>query len=234
MARQFRPQKWSLIGTLLMCFVLVGLGTWQLNRLAWKTDFLHRIQAGMAARAVPLPEKIADPKDWEYRRVTMAGQFLYKSEFLIKPRVMNRQSGYHMVVPFRRISGGIVFVNRGWISDDLMQKVSRPRGIVQVEGIIQAPEKYRFTPENNAAKGDWYWMDTGAMAAAAQLKNVAPFVVTVAAQQEGVYPVGGQLRLDIPNDHRQYAIFWYVMAFLLASLYFAAHFQPVEDKDAGL
>ncbi len=204
-----------------------------MNRLAWKTALIDHITAQMAAKPVPLPEKIDHPEQWEFRRVSMAGKFLYRHEFLIKPRTLDGVNGYHMVVPFKRASGGIVFVNRGWISDDLMKKAVRPDGMVTVEGIVQVPHKSTFTPENDLLKNDWYWPDLNAMADASHFEeDVAPVIVNVAAKKEGLYPMGGQMRLDIPNDHKQYAIFWYVMALVLLGVYVLS--QMKDDKYAGL
>src|SRR4029077_17273767 len=39
----------------------------------------------------------------------------------------------------------------------------------------------------------------------------------------GGVPVGGQTRLDIPNDHLQYAITWFLIAAALAGGLFAFH-----------
>jgi surfeit locus 1 family protein len=230
MPRTFQPRTGPSIIASCMLAVLLGLGVWQLERLAWKTDLLKSIHDRMAQKPVPLPEKIADPAAWEYRRVKMAGQYVSDREFLIQPRTLDGKAGYHMYVPFRRVSGGIVFVNRGWISDDLLGKAIRPRGMVAVEGIVQLPHKSAFTPDNNPEKGEWYWPDVEAMAAAAHVKNPAPVIVTVAARRPGVYPAGGQVRLDIPNDHKQYAIFWFTMAFVLIGIWAMSSMTEVKKK----
>ncbi|RME61655.1 MAG: SURF1 family protein, partial [Alphaproteobacteria bacterium] len=60
--------------------VLVGLGTWQLQRLAWKRALIARIEAGLAAPPVPLPAQLDDPAAWEYRRVALAGRFDHAAE----------------------------------------------------------------------------------------------------------------------------------------------------------
>lgn len=218
--KKFSPPLGAVIFSLISFLILVGLGTWQVQRLHWKTGLLATISANMEKAPVPLPEKLDNPKTWEYRRVTLAGHFLYGHEFLIKPRTLDGVVGYHMFVPFERLSGGTVMVNRGWISKDLMPKATRPQGILQIEGIIQLPHKTYWTPPNNAQKNDWYWPDVNAMAAAVSLKNVAPVIVTVSAKKPGVYPAGGTVTLNIPNNHLQYAIFWFSMAVISQIIFF--------------
>lgn len=231
MKRKFRASRGATLFTLAAVAVLLALGTWQVQRLGWKTELIARIEARMAEKPVPLPEQIDDPAAWEYRRVTMAGRFLHDREFLVGPRTMEGRAGYHMVTPFRRASGGVVFVNRGWVPDEQLKGASRPSGIVRVEGIVQFPRKYRFTPDNVPQKDLWYWTDVAEMARAAKLDNVLPVTVSVAARQKGVYPAGGQLRLDIPNDHGQYAAFWYFMALALGIIYVVFYWR---EEDAGV
>ena len=220
MQSKFHPPLAAVILSLLAFTVLIGLGTWQLKRLEWKTNLLAEISTRMEKPPVPLPEKLDKPADWEYRRVTMAGHFLYEHEFLIKPRTLDGVSGYHMLVPFERLSGGTVMVNRGWISDAQMSKAIRPTGTIQIEGIVQLAHTNYWTLPNDPRKNDWYWPDVKAMAATAQLKNTAPVIVTISAAKQGVYPLAGKVELDIPNDHKQYAFFWFLMAFVSQVIFF--------------
>lgn len=235
--RKFQMRRIPTLATLAMVSVMLGLGFWQVERLEWKTALLDRLASQMAAKPVPLPEKLETPADWEYRPVSMAGQYLYDREFMVGPRTLDGKNGFHLVVPFRRASGGVVFVNRGWISQELRKKADRPEGIVQVEGFIQLPHKNYFTPENDTAKGQWYWLDPAAMGKAAKIENVAPIVVATPAAASGVYPAGGALRVDIPNDHKKYAIFWFGMAFVMLAVYILSGLQPadkLEEKNAGV
>lgn len=224
--------QFRLIPTLLTAAIVavaLGLGLWQMERLEWKTALLARLDSQMSAPAAPLPETV-EAKEWEYRRVTLAGEFLYDREFHLGPRVRDGQTGYDMIVPFRRVSGGTVLVNRGWIADGL--DVNRPEGILQVEGFVRFPRKTMFAPANDAAKNQWYWVDTKAMDATAPA-----FIIDAVAEPAGVYPAGGSLRVDIPNDHKNYAIFWFGMACVMLLIYIMASRQPAattERKNAGV
>ncbi|MBI3440234.1 MAG: SURF1 family protein [Proteobacteria bacterium] len=226
MQKKFQPALWATFFTLLLFTVLVGLGTWQLKRLEWKTTLLAQISNQMQKPPVPLPETITNPAAWEYRRVTLAGHFLYNHEFLIKPRVLNGVNGYHMLVPFQRASGGVVIVNRGWISDEWMSRAVRPQGTVQVEGIVQLAHPTYFTPPNNPQKNDWYWADIKAMADAAKVKDPLPVIVNIAKKEPGIYPVGGRVEVNITNNHAQYALFWFTMALILQIIFFIRYWKP--------
>ncbi|MDE1153907.1 MAG: SURF1 family protein [Micavibrio sp.] len=227
--RVFQPRLLPTAIMLLMLGVLVGLGYWQVERLAWKTKLLAAIDAHMAAPPVPMPELLGDRVDWQYRRVTLAGAYDYAHEFLIQPRTLDGKVGYHMVVPFRRASGGTVLVNRGWISDDLIKSAVRPQGLLQIEGVLQYPDKTAFTPDNAPATNSWFWIDTAAMGASLGLKDVPPAVVNIAESPANTFPVAGKLRLEFRNDHKQYAIFWFSMAGVLALIWFLSQWRVIED-----
>lgn len=232
MARKFQPKIGATIVTLLALCVLVGLGVWQLQRLAWKTTLIATVQQRMEEAAAPLPETIADLEAFEYRRVTMGGTYLYDHEFLVKPRTLDGKVGYHLVTPLQRLSGGIVFVNRGFVSDDHMQDISRPSGVVQVDGIVTLPKKYKFTPENVPDKNDWYWSDITAMAKSAGVENALPLMVQIQLNPVGKYPVPQSVTANLPNDHARYATFWFAMGLILIVIYFIFHWR--EEKHASL
>jgi len=226
--RVFQPRLVPTAIMLMLLGVLVGLGYWQVERLAWKTKLLAAIDAHMAAPPVPMPELLGDRIDWQYRRVTLAGSFDYTHEFLVQPRTLDGKPGYHMVVPFKRASGGTVLVNRGWVSDDTIKQALRPQGLMQIEGVLQYPDKTTFTPDNAPAANSWFWIDTAAMGDAAGVKDVPQAVVTIAESAPGTYPVAGKLRLEFRNDHKQYAIFWFSMAGVLAFIWFLSQWRIVE------
>jgi len=46
-------------------------------------------------------------------------------------------------------------------------------------------------------------------------------------------PIGGQTRLDIPNDHLQYAITWFLIALAGAGVYLAYHWENGRLTVAG-
>ncbi len=227
--RKFKPSVKATVTAVILIGFMVGLAVWQLQRLEWKTNMLAEMNAHMSAPPVPMPESLGDKKDWEYRRVTLAGNFDYSHEFLLKPRTLDGRVGYHLVTPFKRASGGTVLVNRGWIADEYLKTADRPKGLLQIEGILQYPAKSTFTPDNNPAKNDWFWADAAAMGQAAGAENVAPAIVVIAAKTPGVYPTGGRLTIDIPNDHKQYAIFWFCMAGVLAFIWFLSQWRIIEE-----
>lgn len=212
---KFHKKAKIFISFILMQAILLSLGIWQVQRLAWKEDLLARIEARKEADAVLLPAAIKTPEDWEYRRARVAGTFDAAHVFWLKPRTDNGKVGAHMLALLRRGDGKLpVFINRGFVPDDAREKVAVPTVPQTLEGIVQIPHKSTFTPDNNPAKNDWYWADIQAMARAAGYQMALPVIVTL-PPHDGGYPAGFAAAAQIRNNHLQYALFWFGMAGIL-------------------
>lgn len=214
--------------------VLLWLGFWQLERLEWKTDLLVRIDENMAAPPLTLPEDIGsgrlpetmDLSRWEYRHVCAEGEFLNGKEMhLFAADVHSGAAGYHVYTPFRREQGSAVIVNRGWVppekKDTATREDSRIEGPAIVCGILRlSREKGWLTPENQPGFNEWYYPDSEQMALAAGLETPHPvFIDADEGANVGDYPVGGQTRVDIPNNHLGYAVTWFGLAAALLGVF---------------
>ena len=65
--------------------------------------------------------------------------------------------------------------------------------------------------------------DVPAIAGAAGVA-VAPVLIEAdATPNPGGWPLGGQTRVDFPNDHLQYAVTWFGLALALLGVYLVYH-----------
>ncbi|OWT72925.1 MULTISPECIES: SURF1 family protein [unclassified Achromobacter] len=107
----------ALIGVLLFA-VFCALGTWQVQRRAWKLDLIARVDQRVHAAPTPAP----GPAEWpsisadrdEYRRVRLDGTWLAGKDTLVQA-VTDLGSGFWVMTPLRLADGNIVLVNRGYI-----------------------------------------------------------------------------------------------------------------------
>ena len=101
-----------------------------------------------------------------------------------------------------------------------------------VEGIVRVPHgKAWMQPDNEAAKNMWYFVDLPAMAAAMAADFRTDLYVDAGpAENPGKYPVGGQTRIELPNDHLQYAITWGLLAVALAVIYVLYHLKLERER----
>lgn len=217
--------------TLISLAILLALGTWQVQRLAWKEALIARIESRLAAPPAPLAEvaaAAASGDDVEYRPVAASGSFLHdKEQFFFATH--EGQSGWFVYTPLRLDDSGTVFVNRGFVPYDRKAASTRAQGQVAgpvaVSGLartVPAAKPSWLVPDNQPAENVFYWKDLAAMTANAALDpaTVLPIFIDAAkADVPGGYPVGGVTIIDLPNSHLQYAVTWYGLALALAGVY---------------
>jgi surfeit locus 1 family protein len=223
------PRK-SLIGptvfTVFGLALLLGLGTWQVQRLHWKEALIAQRTAAVSAAPVPLPRTLAAARELDFRRVRATGRFLNDRELLVHWVAPDGEAGYHVVTPLALAGGGTLLVDRGFVPERLKSPASRtdgnPVGPTAVTGLLRltAGKPGWFVPDNRPDRNEWFYVDAGAMAAADRIADALPFTVDAdATPNPGGFPVGGQTPLDLPNHHLQYAITWYALAACLAIIY---------------
>jgi len=233
---RFRPTLWATVFAVPTLLILLGLGTWQLERLQWKEALIAERQAGFAASPTPLPADDAAAQELLWRRVSVTGSFRHDQEIYLAARSMRGNVGYHVLTPFDRTDGKTVLVNRGWVSNEKKEPAARAEGqlpgTITVEGIATpGGQRNWLTPENDAAKNVWLWTDIPAMSQHLG-RPLQPVVVeAVAMPNPGGFPIGGQTRITMPNDHLQYALTWYMIAAGLIGIYIVYHRRKPEPRD---
>lgn len=225
---------WPAVATVVGIAFLIGLGNWQMRRLAWKEGLIAAIAERTRAEPIALDEaerRAAGGGDVEYLHVKARGRFIHDKELDFYAVDEQSGPGYHLLTPLRLADGGIVFVNRGYVPDGLKDPAKRavgePAGEVEIVGLARRPETPgAFTPANDAGKNIWYWRDLPAMAAAAlapATPRLVPFVIEaeIDAQAPAGWPKGGVTRLEVPNRHLEYALTWYGLAGALLAVFAA-------------
>jgi surfeit locus 1 family protein len=223
-------QKSLLAPTLFTLFglaLLLSLGTWQVKRLAWKEGLIAERSAAVAAAPVDLPRTLEEARALEFHRVRAEGTFRNDRELYLHAMTAEGTAGYHVITPLVLARGGTLLVDRGFVPEERKatgtREAGNPAGPQQVVGLLrlsQAGKSSWFVPDNLPAKGEWFSLDLDAMAQAAAIANPLPFTIDAdATPNPGGYPVGGQTPLDLPNNHLQYAITWYLMAVALVVVY---------------
>lgn len=228
----FRPTFWPTMITVPALIVLVALGTWQLQRLHEKTDQIAKLQTRSEAAAVAPPGADAVLGDFEYQKVRVAGRYRHDREMYLVGRSLRGNPGLQVMTPLERSDGkGAILVSRGWVPFDKRDPKTRADGqlpgAVEVEGIVRLEKgQGPFVPDNDPAKNTWYFIDIPAMSKRAGI-DLAPgyYIVADKADFPGNFPVGRQWRLDIRNDHLEYAITWYGLAVALLLIYVVYHRQ---------
>ncbi|MDA1098088.1 MAG: SURF1 family protein [Proteobacteria bacterium] len=223
-----RPGLWSLCLTLFGLALMVALGIWQLQRMAWKAGLIAETQAGMAAPPVSLDLYLDNLAALNYRAVRLRGQFLHDREAYVGPRVHQGRAGLHVLTPLRLADGATILINRGWIPKDRRDPASRASGQVPgpvtIRGILRSRlAQGAWTPDYDSHADLWFWYDVAGIAKARGLELMTAVVQADGAANPGGLPIGGVAQPMLHNDHLQYAITWFSLAGILIVIFLLAH-----------
>jgi surfeit locus 1 family protein len=208
--------------------IFVALGTWQLQRRAWKLDLIARVNARVHAPPALAPgpavwPNISAPSD-AYRHVSVAGLFENDKETLVQA-VTDLGPGFWVLTPLVSDRGFTVLVNRGFVPPERANPGARAQGQIAgpvlITGLLRISEpKGGFLRRNDALHNRWYSRDVGAITAARGLPSriTAPYFIDAdATSNPGGWPIGGLTVIAFPNSHLVYALTWYGLACLVAT-----------------
>jgi surfeit locus 1 family protein len=212
--------------------LLMALGTWQLYRLQWKEGLLASIEA----KRISAPWSVGQAEaflrsggDIDYQPVAVTGRFDHRQEHYFLA-TLDGQQGFFVYTPLVLADGRALFVNRGFVPDELKDPAKRSAGEisgdVKVTGLARAKllAKPSFLVPNNDISGNMYfWKDLDAMAKAGGLtpdKTVEFFLDAGPQPNPGGFPIGAVTQVDLPNNHFGYAVTWYGLALALVTIVF--------------
>ena len=231
----------------LAALLFTALGTWQVQRRAWKLDLIAAVDQRIHAAAQPAPGPDAWPafsaQAEAYTHVQVSGTLLHDRETLVQA-VTELGAGSWVLTPLRTDAGWTVLVNRGFVPQDRAAPASRRDsllpGRITVIGLLRVSEPGGgFLRSNDPAQGSqgrWYSRDVSAIAAARGLGVAAPYFIDAdAAPNPGGFPIGGLTVVSFRNSHLIYAVTWFSLAALGAAglwMLWARH-PLVGDAEAG-
>ncbi len=221
-----KPRIWPIIlsaglGIAMLC----ALGTWQVLRLAEKNKLLAEISSRANAEPISLAEVLkrqeAD-EDIEFLKVKTAGIFDHAKERQ-KLTAFDSAPGYEIITPLVSTEGIAVLVDRGVVPDELRDISKRPEPLapVEVTAVVRTHDSAQgfFDPENDVEGNIWYWWDVPAMLSSVQISpelKVAPFILqSLPGAGPKKFPRAALAEVSLTNNHLQYAITWFSLAFVL-------------------
>jgi len=211
-----RRLLWPALAGLPVLIILLGLGTWQAQRLAWKNDVLARIAAAEAAAPAPF----SDPPV-PYAKLEVLGRFDHAREALLGVEIRANRMGARLLVPFLRDTGQPLLVDRGWVPLDGLAGLPRPEGPQRIMGYVRFGEPAgRFAAQDDVAGRRFYHYDPAAIGAALGVPGMAPYGLVLLGQAGGL-PEPAQTLPRPRNNHLGYAITWYGLALSLIGVFAA-------------
>jgi surfeit locus 1 family protein len=219
-----KPRLWPVllaagIGLVILC----ALGTWQVQRLAWKEGLIARLDSKLAAPPVALEQALAARsagEDVDYTPVTVSGSFANHPAIRLLTSV-GGAPGWSLVSGFETAAGPVVLVDRGGLPDGAAMPAT-PAGVLALTGILRvhASKAGIFDGANDAAGNMWTWWDArsmyGAVGGVAVANDLVLHLVPGSPGSEGL--VVAAPKAELRNNHLGYAITWFGLALALVAV----------------
>src|ERR1019366_4562111 len=97
----------------------VLLSRWQFDRnqetVAANSLVNHNYNAAAVAPSTLLPGTSSYVAKYEWRTVSLAGEYLSSKQLLVRDRVLGNNPGFEVLTPFRETNGDVFIVDRGWV-----------------------------------------------------------------------------------------------------------------------
>jgi surfeit locus 1 family protein len=203
--------------------LLLWLGTWQLQRLAWKNALIADYDKAIASEAVPLEtalELFLAGARIDGMKVTATGKFAPREPLRILSS--NQGPAWELVHGFEPTAGRPVLINRGKLAHGQLPPTPT-NATVEVVGHIVWHDQGRgyFDVDNNPQENIWYWWDMIAMANQFSATHLDPNYVVVnlvpgSPGTEGLFVEAPKANLR--NNHLGYAMTWFGLAAVLVAM----------------
>ncbi|MEJ8563097.1 SURF1 family protein [Yoonia sp. GPGPB17] len=210
------------------CGVLISLGNWQVERLAWKEEILADINARLGAAPSPFSRFATEMAD-EYTRVLVNGAPTGE-ELHVLVSGTEAGTGYRVISKFETDVGAIL-VDQGLLALD--NKNAAPLTVTtNITGTLLWPDDQNSsTPAPDLDANIWFARNVETMSAAL---GTLPFMIVV-TQASPPDPRLTPLPVNtasIKNDHFEYAVTWFLLAAVWAIMSLYLIRRTLRQKDA--
>ncbi len=207
---------------------MIGLGIWQLERLAERRATNAAVLVRQDLPAIDLnQESVAALGEVEYRSATVRGTYDPSGEVYWRNQEDSGRPGMHVVTPLRLEGGqGAVLVDRGWLplagpSDVDAAAFPPPAGVVDLSGWIRVPPTRTsalspFDPVPGPGEPPlkaWFWMDPSLIQG-----QLGYELLPIVLMADHVGSAEGPLSPERPaldeGPHLGYAIQWFSFALI--------------------
>ena len=213
-----RAVRSAAIATFVAVAILLGLGSWQLQRRAWKAGILAEIDHAELSAPVRLTGNPGRFAKVVAQGSLRPGSTFYGSE--VRDDAAGRaRIGAHLLQVLDRGAGEApVLVDRGWVA--IPGPVPVATGPAEVVGYARPPETPNWLSADDDLDGKhFYTLNPAVIGAALGAADVAPFTLVALGKPVGEGPVPAEALPRPPNNHLQYAFTWFGLAGSLVGVF---------------
>lgn len=187
--------------------VLLGLGTWQVQRMYQKRAQIEAMVTGISVAPAPVPAR-PDPARDKYLPVTASGRFTGETLYVLSgmPEI---GAGVEVISVLLTTDGRRLLVDRGFLAEKDKKRILTQAEASVRGNLLWPQESDSYTPRPDPKAGLWFARDVPAMAA--DLGTEPTLIVAREPTGDGIRAMPLDIS-TIPNNHWGYAITWFSLA----------------------
>ncbi len=210
------------------CGVLVSLGLWQVERLAWKESILAGIDNRLSAAPVPLGLDVTEDAD-EYTRVTLSGTPTGE-ELHVLVSGTAAGTGYRVISKVQTPLGAIL-VDQGLLQLEAKDAAPLVSPMAITGTLLWPDDQNSNTPDPDLAANIWFARNIDTMSAALDTLPLMVVTTSTAPADPRLTPLPVNTA-GIKNDHFEYAVTWFLLACVWAIMTVVLIRRTLSPKDA--
>jgi surfeit locus 1 family protein len=202
-----------------LCVILfLTLGMWQIKRLEWKESLLNEItrEEQLDASKIALSSKdIESIGLYHLRRGFLKGRLDLSQAILWQGHIFDGKPTSYIVAPLYKKDHKIVPIVLAMCGADC-ENLKPSRKMMTIIGVAKHHKDNIFRLQNRIDKDEWYRMDNNDLA----LKWGGDVIDILFYSENDVLKDFQSVPVvtNLPNNHKQYAIFWFSMAILIVGM----------------
>lgn len=209
------------------CFLsLIALGSWQISRHYEKTTLIEAIEHNLTSPSTSLSDNNS-----VFSKIVLEGHFLPNQYVFLYGRrsAETEKDGYYLLSVFQS-NGKKYLVSRGWLPLSTKAQLENFTELAHetIDTIIMNGEKKGFMiPQNDKKNKIWFTIDLNA--AKETFGTEESFYLMQINSTHlplGTKSLTGNSLSKLRNDHLEYAITWYCLAFSLLVIFFIKIKKP--------
>ena len=196
------------IFSILIIFLLLSLGTWQLVRLQWKQELILEIKKSTNQKA----RVFQSASNKNFQKVKLEGKLLKQNYFIYRLSEKGKY-GFDLLSILQLDSSNLILIKRGWTRKiDNTMKLNNTEERSVFEGVLYPlKEKGLFTPNNSPKENFLYYFDKQKLEH--ELNNkFYPYILVQDKKDLKFSNLENKQIVTISNNHLQYAVTWFVLA----------------------
>lgn len=233
---QFKPAILTSLITLVLLYIMISMGLWQLDRADYKSNLQTIIEARKNLQPISMDLiQLTDDK-WMFQPAIVQGEWDLTQQMLLDNQVNNGQAGYRVYTPLMLGPDKAILVDRGWLPVGADRSILPELSFDATEfsrwqgTLVPSPSKGLVLSDMANRYSEWplrlQYIDSQEISAHTGY-DLLPFVLQLNSSHTAldVLPIKVNMRSE---KHTAYAFQWFALSFALLIIYIIVNSKKIK------